>query len=274
MSYGASALDIFDILDGLVPEPEPTPPAPTPWTEEDFAEFTQDFESLSPPEPVRECRADTVPINSGSLEEYAFLNHEEVQRATLRLAQGLLQKGPYSLVNMPSFEGNGIYAIYYHGDESLYEPLRSPGSTCPIYIGKAAQCGIRSALAVRLRDHIQSIRATNIGVENLSFRFVCLPPNLIEFAESNLISTYQPLWNVCLLGFGRRVGQRESSARPEQYVSRWDTLHSGRPTVSERPREVEEVETEVRAAIPGILEAYHDVMKRLELAEYLIQGDP
>lgn len=255
---------LFNELMGVEPPSSRGSPNPFPSTGafEDDEEFIQFFspELLRTPEPIIECRVVTAPIPRVASEEFAVLTNGEVSQATIRLAARLLQNGPYSFIDLPSFEGNGVYAIYYHGDTPLYGPLRSPGSTCPVYIGKGAQRESTQGILARNRFHTKTIQHTQLGVENFTFRFVCLPLNLIEFAEYNLIEAYRPIWNR-IQGFGKRFGAGQPSDRPEQLVSRWDTLHSGRPTMSGRSRELQEVEDEVRAAIPSILDDYHTMMK-------------
>ena len=216
----------------------------------------------SPPPPIIECRVPTVPLNAVDIEECAGLfSPEEVQQAMIRLIRKLLQSGPYSLIDMPAFLGNGIYAIYYHGDHAIYGPLCSPGSTCPIYLGKGDKLE-GDGLVQRLRkDHTQTIQATALGLENFTVRFVCLPRSLIEFAERNLIDMYKPLWNIGLPGFGKRRGAGESGVTPDQQVSPWDTEHPGRDTKAVRPRDPLMAKDAILKAIPSILHRYQAVMK-------------
>lgn len=81
------------------------------------------------------------------------------------------------------FPGAGIYALYYTGKFPAYEPLagrnRDSRFELPIYVGEAVPEGARKGgvldpdkptfkLCARLREHANSIRATNLCVEDFS----------------------------------------------------------------------------------------------------------
>jgi len=94
------------------------------------------------------------------------------------MVQVVLEQKVYPLGDVPSFEGAGVYVIYYTGD---YEPYKSIAQknkgrkwNQPIYVGEAARKGGRKGgvLAVgpagkvllsRLKNHVDSIRGLRIS---------------------------------------------------------------------------------------------------------------
>src|SRR6266567_7154900 len=160
------------------------------------------------------------------------------------------------------FSGPGVYCLYYIGD---YEPYASMadlnGLECqlPIYIGKAVAPGSRTArkqggksstLLGRLQEHAASIGATtNLKVEDFRCRFIVLDGierDLIVPVESEIIRAYQPLWNVCVSGFGIHT---PGKGRFDQSPSEWDTLHPGRlwlEKLTGKPRNLNEILVKIR----------------------------
>lgn len=102
----------------------------------------------------------------------------------LRLAESvvgaLLRQEARRLPPEPSFQGAGIYAIYYLGTFEAYSPVAEQNQhgrlNLPIYVGKAVPPGGRqggfrlpsrptSALFTRLGQHASSINdATNLDI--------------------------------------------------------------------------------------------------------------
>jgi hypothetical protein len=229
-------------------------------TNDTLEEFLAEIEKAKLP-PLPECRVPTTLLTAVDIQTFLPLEEDAVQTITFNLIRRLLNNGPFSFLNLTPFNGNGMYAIYYHGDDPVYTPLRSPGSTCPIYLGKAAQQETSRSLSTRLREHAETIQQTNLGLENFTFRCVCLPANLIDFAEYNLIRLFQPLWNGYLKGFGERPGNRRSTYKR---VSRWDTYHPGRPLDGGAPRCLQEIEQDLQEKVPACRKAYEAVMKLME----------
>src|SRR5438046_171300 len=72
----------------------------------------------------------------------------------------------HSLPPEESFEGVGVYGIYYSGNYSIYSALADPSYKQPIYVGKAVPAGWRTSRATatgrnlysRLRQHAASIQ--------------------------------------------------------------------------------------------------------------------
>lgn len=152
---------------------------------------------------------------------------------------------PVRLLPPDSFNGPGVYGLYYTGDFEPYEnPARANNTelTTPIYVGKAVPTGWRQGrtsrnydaphLYRRLREHARSIkRVDNLLLEDFQCRFVILveeQSDLITLVEASLTRKYTPLWNSYIDGFGNHD---PGSGRYDQAPSEWDTLHPGRPWV-------------------------------------------
>lgn len=147
----------------------------------------------------------------------------------------------HPLPPLNSFEGAGVYALYYVGDFEPYAKIAKANQrelTKPIYAGKAVPPGWRqgrntnavaSSLFNRLREHSASIQSTqNLNVADFQCRFMILEgqeSNLISTVESELIRRFTPLWNSVIDGFGNHD---PGSGRYNQSPSEWDILHAGR----------------------------------------------
>lgn len=142
------------------------------------------------------------------------------------------------------FLGTGVYAIYYTGNNPLYETyakLNRLSYDYPIYVGKAVPKGWRQSrtsdnsgnqsneLYNRLREHSRSITAgADLDLEHFMCRFVIFEEegsDMISTIEASLIKINKPLWNSALDGFGNHD---PGSGRYEQAKSDWDVIHSGR----------------------------------------------
>lgn len=162
----------------------------------------------------------------------------------LRLAESvvsaLLNRQAHALPPDVSFQGAGIYAIYYVGAFEAYRPMTEQnrhGLNSPIYVGKAVPPGGRqggfglssrptSALFSRLNQHASSINdATNLHISDFLCRYLVVDDIWIPLAENLLIDRYKPLWNVCVSGFGNHD---QGATRVQARRSAWDTLHEGR----------------------------------------------
>ena len=157
------------------------------------------------------------------------------------VAAALLARPLTPLMNLDSFDGAGIYAIYYAGNFIPYQEISISGEAGadepPIYVGKAIPAGARkgglgldsrpgSAMFKRLNDHAQSIeQASNLGIEDFYCRFLLVDDIWIPLGENLLISRFSPIWNKLIDGFGNH---NPGSGRLEQLRSRWDVLHPGR----------------------------------------------
>ncbi len=176
--------------------------------------------------------------------EYEFLtpyNPLDKQRLGESVVAALMERPTAPLGEIDVFGGAGVYAIYYNGDFPLYSEYktlnRSESKRFPIYVGKAVSPGARkgkfglndnpgAALFMRLKEHAQSIRlAQNLEINDFTCRFLAVDEIWIPLAESLLISTYAPLWNVIVDGFGNHD---PGGGRYKQQKSQWDALHPGR----------------------------------------------
>ena len=147
-----------------------------------------------------------------------------------------------------SFQGTGVYALYYTGRTGIYAKygeLNRLAYSHPIYVGKAVPKGWRQSrtadaqapnsreLVSRLRQHSRSI-GLGAGVELSDFmcRFMIFEDagsDMIGTIEAALIKLHKPLWNSALDGFGNHD---PGSGRYNQAKSDWDVVHVGREWAS------------------------------------------
>lgn len=159
------------------------------------------------------------------------------------VADSLTKQTPVPLDSIGSFEGAGIYVIYYTGSYAPYAQLGEwnrgeDGPMIPIYIGKAVPTGGRKGLAdpeisakgkklfKRLEEHRKSIEETNnLDITDFCCRYLVVDDVWIPLGESLLIQRHRPIWNSLIDGFGNHTpgAKRFEGARPS-----WDTLHPGR----------------------------------------------
>jgi hypothetical protein len=156
------------------------------------------------------------------------------------IAEAIFKKDVFPIKELPSFNGAGIYAIYYTGVFSLYAKISAKNKKDfiqPIYAGKAIPEGSRKGglgldvpvgeyLYKRLNEHRKSIDAAeNLIIDDFYCRFLIVDDIWIPLGESLLIEKTKPLWNVVVDGFGNHD---PGSGRYNQQVSSWDTIHPGR----------------------------------------------
>lgn len=157
------------------------------------------------------------------------------------VAEALLAQPVGPLPPRP-FVGAGIYAIYYVGGFPHYKEVSQLNQAgqyrCPIYVGKAVPAGARKGgfglgadpgqvLFRRLSEHAASIeQASNLELSDFPCRFLVVEDIWIPLAESLLIETYHPLWNLLIDGFGNHD---PGGGRYNQQRSPWDEMHPGRP---------------------------------------------
>jgi hypothetical protein len=155
------------------------------------------------------------------------------------IADAIFRKEVFLLKKLPSFNGAGIYAIYYKGDFPLYKKISVKNKkdfVQPIYAGKAIPEGGRKGglgldipgeyLYKRLNEHRKSIEAAgNLNIDDFYCRFLVVDDIWIPLGESLLIEKTKPLWNVVVDGFGNHD---PGSGRYNQQISSWDTIHPGR----------------------------------------------
>jgi hypothetical protein len=158
----------------------------------------------------------------------------------ISIANAIFSQNVYPLSNISSFDGAGIYAIYYKGKFPLYRKIAETNNNTykqPIYAGKAVPEGARrggmgfdvplgSYLFRRLNEHKKSIEsAVNLDINDFFYRFLLVDDIWIPLGESLVIEITRPLWNVVIDGFGNHD---PGSGRYNQQISSWDTLHPGR----------------------------------------------
>jgi hypothetical protein len=157
------------------------------------------------------------------------------------VAKALLARPVVALPPEP-FTGAGIYAIYYAGKFPPYSRIAEKNANdqwaAPIYVGKAVPAGARKGgyglgespgevLYRRLREHAETIQqARNLSLDDFKCRYLVVDDIWIPLGEALLISTFSPLWNKLLDGFGNHD---PGAGRYNQQRSTWDEIHSGRP---------------------------------------------
>lgn len=146
------------------------------------------------------------------------------------------------LAELTSFNGAGVYALYYSGDFPSYVPIaaanRSRAGSWAIYIGRAEAENHRKGdpdqqsvlegpkLFKRINEHKKSIvQADNLNVEDFSVRYLVVAPAWVPLAEIIAIRLHKPVWNSLVDGFGNHD---PGSGRHNSVISRWDALHPGR----------------------------------------------
>lgn len=166
-------------------------------------------------------------------------NPLDKRRLAESVAQALLASETTRVDTIPSFEGAGIYALYYAGDFPLYAAVRLNADTAdrPIYVGKAVPKGGRkggwglglapgTVLSGRLREHARSIEeSSDLDPSDFFARYLVVDDVWIPLAESLLIEWFSPVWNTVLDGFGNHD---PGSGRYRGQRPAWDTIHVGR----------------------------------------------
>lgn len=169
------------------------------------------------------------------------------------------------------FEGAGVYVIYYAGDFKPYAPYKNDVTNSvfdkAIYVGKAVPKGARTggvglddepgqALYSRLKEHLESVRlANNLDSHDFYFRHLVVDDIWIPLGESLLITSYKPVWNVMVFGFGNHA---PGGGRSNQKRSLWDTLHTGRSWA---------------VSLPDALLTSEEIIESLRSGEQAIDGD-
>ena len=157
------------------------------------------------------------------------------------LLRHLEQQPAYPLADVPKFLGSGIYALYYCGHAEPYAQLGAynteVGCSVPIYVGRARDPGARRGvnplepvqkplLWRRIQDHYRSISdVANLNAEDFKVRALIVMPIWVPLAETAVIRSYRPVWNVLISGFGIHA---PGGGRQQQKMSHWDELHPGR----------------------------------------------
>lgn len=166
--------------------------------------------------------------------EYNPLDYHNL---TVNLVRELMSRELTTLPLAQQFPGAGVYALFYRGDLPVYQPVSAVGADRPIYVGKAVPKGARKGqkggsiasgreLYDRLRQHASSIgSAENLDLADFKCRFLVVTPLWITMAERFLIEEFQPIWNVCLEGFGIHP---PGKGRLQGEIPWWDALHPGR----------------------------------------------
>ena len=197
------------------------------------------------------------------------------QELPLNFVRQLRDRGPFSFDTLPEFEGDGVYALYWQGDDPRYENIKSTASTIPIYVGKSSRPGRSTGesdddpeqcLYDRLtKEHLESIKQVankdpKMGPENFTIRFLILQGIWVDAAEESLIRLHRPVWNCAVRGFGARSYSKDQRSVT---ASAWDTLHPGREGAGKKPRSLEEVVEGLEKGIIKCRQADEDLEQAL-----------
>lgn len=175
------------------------------------------------------------------------------------VADALMDRDPVPMTDIPTFIGEGVYAIYYKGGFGPYAAISQANDQgrwlAPVYVGKADPPGGRkgglpdqlsraASLRNRLLKHARTIESVqNLDIRDFYCRFLLVNHLWLELAENMMISRFAPLWNTLIDGFGNND---PGSGRYAQLVSRWDVLHPGRVWAERCARRAETAETVAR----------------------------
>lgn len=146
------------------------------------------------------------------------------------------------LEDLKTFDGVGIYALFYTGTFEAYQPLVNSlltGREVAIYVGKAEADKTRKSTSIfdpniefgpklykRVMDHKKSIeQAVNLQVEDFEVKTLCIAPTWIPLAEQIALRELRPLWNAVVDGFGNH---NPGKGRINGARSKWDVVHPGR----------------------------------------------
>jgi len=279
--------DLDTFISDLLPKAVPRTPPPLPVLKEvegDATDVATFLVEMNPGrKPIAECSVPTYLVKA--FDDKPFLPPgappEFWASLPMSYARQLLSKGPFSLADLENnpFEGEGVYALFYHGDLPCYELIRSPGGTCPIYIGKSSRTGRATgkgssrdlAIHHRLGEHVQSIeQVDNLSLADFTYRFVVLPKGLahlmVDAAEESLIRLFRPVWNWALRGFGARLFSLDNRGS-QSYRNAWDSHHKGRvaaPKKLKPENSPEKVRERLQKSVPEARAYYDQVMLRLQ----------
>jgi hypothetical protein len=187
------------------------------------------------------------------------------------VVEAMLVQKAMRMGSIAPFEGAGIYAIYYSGGFEPYAAISGDpdaDDALPIYVGKAVPSGARRGgslagggtgrwLFNRVSEHRDSIAlANNLDLADFWVRYLAVDDIWIPLGETLMISTFTPLWNRLIDGFGNHDpgAGRYNGLRPL-----WDLLHPGRLWADKcKPR------TETREEIGRKIIDYFSVQTKAE----------
>lgn len=224
-----------------------------------------DFSPLDfiPPDapPLIECVTPAEPMQDIHFQEFDFFGGEEGRaRTEFAYIQELLRRPPVSFASIVAnrFEGDGIYAISYHGPLAIYAPIRS----ALIYNGKAAQEGARALWRRLTENHLQSLQQTGLGPENFTVRFLICPGWQAVLVENLIKEVFHPLWTCHLKGFGARLNSKESKNREQTSASDFDTYHEGRDGAGPIQKSREAIELQIKKSLDQCVFHHNKAMLR------------
>jgi len=153
----------------------------------------------------------------------------------------LVAQSRLPMSNISRFYGSGVYAIYYNGTFTPYQPISK--SETPIYVGQAAP-SISNArtpseqgekLSSRLIEHFKNISkaTTSLSIKDFEYRALVVQSGWETAAEDYLIHLFHPIWNSetqLVYGLGKHG---DAAVTRSNKRSPWDTIHPGRVWASD-----------------------------------------
>ena len=123
------------------------------------------------------------------------------------------------LAALKEFYGTGVYALYYKGKFSAYEPK-----------DRQDLSEMRTSVSTRLGEHKKNIQRASetLNIDDFDYRALVVQSGWEGPAETHLIRMFRPIWNKevkILQGFGKHGDSITTRANKR---SPWDTLHAGR----------------------------------------------
>jgi hypothetical protein len=119
------------------------------------------------------------------------------------VALAMVAQDRQPLSHIPKFYGSGVYAIYYTGSFSAYQPIS--GTETPIYVGQASPSVSNARTPVeqgaklsgRLSEHRKNIgkAESTLDIADFEFRSLVVQSGWETAAEDYLIQLFRPIWN-------------------------------------------------------------------------------
>jgi hypothetical protein len=214
-----------------------------------------------------ELRSDMVAtreLTDDDRKKYYPIEPSVIEKATWDLLVRFNKSGPYSFLHIKShkFEGQGVYALYYHGVQQAYEALTLVDKL-PIYVGKSISNNEQSVWN-RLVTHFNTIKKSNMKPREFTFRFIRLPADQTTLFEEIFIELYYPIWNEYLTGFGCGPRFRNWAEKKGEEPS-WLAYHALKHSDKYKTRPSKsDIESLIQEGVTETLKRHANVMDRLQ----------
>lgn len=266
--------DILDVLElvGLGAKPPRTSQLP----ETKFVSAEEFLEAITVPvtPPITDIPNDVSTLSSDDLALFEVFGKDTERLKKLlhtNVAKKLVGSRVFSLAEVSRFQGDGVYALYYHGNLEMYRNVKERANTYPIYIGKSAQPARSSGkgqsnrgrnMFSRLREHARSLRQAGFPVEAFTYRLVILDPEWVDLSETALVGMLRPTWNSIIHGFGSRACDLDNRAK-NGGASSWDVLHSGRRGAGIPKKDRDTILSRLEEETPECIRIHYETINKL-----------